>query len=302
MAAKVVAFINFKGGVGKTSNVVNLGACLAHHQRKRVLIVDLDPQANSTFWLLQPSRWEGLCRDRTGSAVQIFLDAGDRTDLFRFEQAVVRGVPWTEGGFPRIETLDLLPVTVELLEAEQDLYRVGVEEPYFKVLQNRLQAQRAEYDYILLDCPPNLYPIARNALFFADHYFVPYIPDYLSLSGLRTLARLIRRFEIELEPFYVGPLWSRLAGVIVNRYKQQGSVFGRAINELKLELGDLREQGLAHEEACVLEPVVRDCVRLAECTNFHLPVILHREDAISSEDYGRLAEAFAWHLEYTLLA
>ena len=191
--------------------MVNLGACLARNQRKHVLIVDLDPQANSTFWLLRPSQWEALHRDRTRSVVQIFLDAGDRTNLFRFEDTVIRGVPWTDGGFPHIETLDLLPTTVELLEAEQDLYRIGVDPPYFKALHNCLQPRRVEYDYILLDCPPNLYPVARNGLYFADHYFVPYIPDYLSLSGLHTLARLIRRFEKELEPFYVGPLWSRLS-------------------------------------------------------------------------------------------
>lgn len=300
MAAKVAAFINFKGGVGKTSNVVNLGACLAHHQRKRVLIVDLDPQANSTFWLLQPSQWEALSRDRTRSVAQIFFDAGDRTNFFRFEEAVVRGVPRTSRGFPRIERLDLLPTTLDLLEAEQELYRVGYDPPFFKVLFNQLQPQREQYDYILLDCPPNLYPVMRNAMFFADYYFVPYMPDYLSLSGLHMLARMIRKYEVELAPWYDGPLSSRLTGVIVNRYKQNGNVFAQALTELKLELGDLRAQGLANTNVNVLEPVVRDCVRLAECTNFHLPVILHREDAISAEDYGRLAEAFAAQLEHPL--
>ncbi len=299
MAAKVVAFINFKGGVGKTSNVVNLGACLARNHRKRVLIVDLDPQANSTYWLLQPSRWESLLQDRTRSVVQIFVDACHQQEpnLFDFERSVVRGVPWTEGGFSQIERLDLLPATVELLEAEQDLY---LADTYFKVLHDQLQPRRGEYDYILLDCPPNLYPITKNALFFADHYLVPYIPDYLSLSGLRTLARLIRRFETEIGPFYVGQLGPRLAGVIVNRYKQSGNVFAIAVNELKLELGDLCAGGFVHEKARVLEPPVRDCVRLAECTNLHVPVILHKDDALSSLDYGALTEAFAWHLDYTL--
>lgn len=300
MPAKVVAFINFKGGVGKTSNVVNLGAALAKLHRKRVLIVDLDPQANSTFWLLRMSDWEKLNRDRSRTVAQVFQDAIDRTELFDFERCVVRGVPWSEKGFSHIQDLDLLPASVDLLETEEDLYKVQEHEAFFMVLHHRLKACRAHYDYILLDCPPNVYGVAKNALFFADHYLVPYIPDYLSLSGLRTFARLIRRFQDSIAPFYVGELGPRLSAVIVNRYKKRGKVFDEAINELKLELGDLRKAGLVHEKACVLEPPVRDCVSLAECTNLHLPVIIHRDDALSAVDYGLLAEAFTWHLGHTM--
>ena len=286
-----------KAGSAKPSNVVNLGACLAQHHRKRVLIVDLDPQANSTFWLLRPSDWEVLDRDHRRSSVQIFSDAVNGTSHFDFQQSVVCGVPRSERGFSQIETLDLLPTTVELLEAEISLiFRENKNgERYFDVLANRLRPRLEEYDYVLLDCPPNLYPVAQNALCFADYYLVPYIPDYLSLSGLRMLARLIRRFEKDNVT-----LSARLAGVIVNRYKKQGNIFTDAINELKLELGDLRAKGLVHDRADLLAPPIRDCVGLAECSNFHLPVIIHSEDALSSKDYGELAVAFMQHIDVTL--
>ena len=299
MSGKIIAFINFKGGVGKTSNVVNLGACLAKYHQKRVLIVDLDAQCNSTFWLLRPSQWEKLRHDRARSVAQIFLDHAIGSSRFDFEETVVRGLPWSDGGFSHIPNLDLLPCTVDLLEAEERMHHLSTE-PFFKVLYKKLQPWRQAYDYILLDCPPNVYAITKNALFLADHYVVPYIPDYLSLSGLRMFTRLVSRFQDQVSGYHVGRLGPRLAGVIVNRYKHMGNVFAEAINELKLELGDLRAQKLVHEKVSVLQPSVRDCVRLAECTNFHLPVIVHNEQAISSQDYAALTNAFVTHFETTL--
>ena len=299
MAAKVIAFINFKGGVGKTSNVVNLGACLAKHHGRRVLIVDLDAQCNSTFWLLRPSQWERLQGERVRSVVQIFLDHSVGTCLFDFEASVIRGLPWSEGGFPHIPTLDLLPATVELLEAEERLHRQSLV-PFFRALRDRLNPYRQTYDYILLDCPPNVYGITKNALFFADHYVVPYVPDYLSLSGLKIFTKLVGHFQDQVGAFHGGKLGPRLAGVIVNRYKKVGKVFDQALAELELTLNDLRAQNFIHAKARVFAPPVRDCVSLAECTNVHLPVIIHKEDALSSLDYDRLTEVFLRHFENTL--
>lgn len=299
MAATVIAFINFKGGVGKTSNVVNLGACLAKHHRRRVLIVDLDAQCNATFWLLRPSQWERLQTERTCTVTQMFLDHSVGTRLFDFEAAVLRGLPWSDAGFSHIPSLDLLPTTVELLEAEERLHRQSIQ-PFFKVLRTVLQPWRQSYDYILLDCPPNVYGVTKNALFFADYYVVPYIPDYLSLSGLRTFIRLIQTFQDQVSGHRGGRLGSRLAGVIVNRYKKVGNVFAQSLDELKLMMNDLRADKLIHEKAAVLGPAVRDCVSLAECTNVHLPVIIHKDHANSSQDYGLLTDSFLQHFEATL--
>jgi chromosome partitioning protein len=75
MAAKAIAFINFKGGVGKTAATVNIGACLAYYRRKRVLIVDLDAQCNSSFWLMPPRLWKEHIGNGERSTYQLFRDA-----------------------------------------------------------------------------------------------------------------------------------------------------------------------------------------------------------------------------------
>ena len=297
MAARVIAFINFKGGVGKTSNVVNLGAALAKHQGQRVLIVDLDAQCNATTWLLRRAFWNPAQPEhRARSVAQIFRDRAQGTHLFRPEEAIFVGVPWSEEGYSLIAGLDLLPASVDLLESEE-LLGDKAAQPYFTALRGGLRPLRSAYDYILLDCPPNLYAVTKNALFYADHYVVPYIPDFLSLSGLQIFAKLVGRFQEKVGGHHVGQLSSRLAGFIINRYKRQGNVYAGAMADLTVELGDLRARGAVHPRALVFPTPVRDCVGLAECSNHHLPVLLYNERAISSQDYGALAEEFTAHFE-----
>lgn len=293
--AKVVAFINFKGGVGKTSNVVNLGAVLANDFNKRVLIVDLDAQCNATFWLLRHDERRRLEEQPQRTTFQIFRDHVNGTQLFDFDDAVFKGVPRSQAGNPHIGTLDLLGAHVNLLDIEEQLGGRTLQ-PYFTFLQKTLKPHASAYDFVFLDCPPNIYNVAKNALFFADHYFIPYVPDFLSLSGFRVFARVVRRFQDQASGFKPSLNHPLIAGVIINRYAQVGNVFTNAINELVLEIGDLRAKKLVHQKAKILSPPIRSCVKMAECSNFHLPVIVHAEDAISAIDYRALASNFLQHI------
>ena len=119
MAAKAIAFINFKGGVGKTAATVNLGACLAYYQRKRVLIVDLDAQCNASFWLMPPGEWKAHIDGGRRSTYQLFHDALKGTHAFEFDKSVVEGVPRAE--VPLIRNLHLHPAAVELITVEEAL-------------------------------------------------------------------------------------------------------------------------------------------------------------------------------------
>lgn len=123
MSSKVLAFINFKGGVGKTATVVNIGAMLAKLHGKKVLIVDLDPQSNSSLWLMRPDRWrEHVARGRR-STFQIFDDAMQGKTRFNFDDSVVKGVvTWT--GFTDLPKLHLLPASVELLRVEDRIHEM----------------------------------------------------------------------------------------------------------------------------------------------------------------------------------
>jgi len=299
MGSKIIAFINFKGGVGKTSNVVNLGACLAKYHRKKVLIVDLDPQCNATFWLLKRGQLSQRLDDPSMTVYQLFHDRIFGTKEFDFEKAVIRGVPLSNSGFSFISLLDLLPSAIDMLDVEDRLHE-SLDAPYFTCLSSGLRECAEGYDYVLLDCPPNIYSISKNALFFADYYVVPYLADFLSLSGFRLFTKLVRRFQYQVSGFYEGSLNPRIVGTIINRYRNIGNVYDHSINELKLEMKNLKAQKLIHQKAEILTPYIRDCVRVAECSNFHLPVVLYREGSIGAQDYFEVSGHFIKHIEENL--
>src|SRR6266404_2635344 len=109
MSAKILAFINFKGGVGKTASVVNLGATLAKLHEKKVLIVDLDPQSNSSLWLMRPDHWRDHVAKGRRSTYQIFDDAIQGKSRFNFEESLVKGViTWTGYRFAAITSFALI--------------------------------------------------------------------------------------------------------------------------------------------------------------------------------------------------
>ena len=119
MTCRVIAFVNFKGGVGKTANVVNIAASLAATHEKRVLVVDLDAQCNASLWLLRKEVWRRHTDGLRNSTYQLFKDRVVGTRLFDFEQATIQGVPMSEAGDRLIGSLHILPGVVELLEVEQ---------------------------------------------------------------------------------------------------------------------------------------------------------------------------------------
>lgn len=296
MSAKVVAFINFKGGVGKTSNVVNIGACIAKYHRKKVLIVDIDAQCNATFWLLRRKHLSEILEDPSRTAYQVFEDHFNGTSLFDFEKSVICGVPLTDDGYPQISMLDILPASISLLGAEERMTEMHGT-PYFTALSDKLKPFSKEYDYILIDCPPNIYGISKNALYFADYYVIPYLPDFLSLSGFRLFSNLVKRFQEQVGTYKNKRLSPRICAVIINRYKKVGSVYEHSTNELKLEMRNLKLQKLIHTCADILEPYVRDCVKVAESSNMHQPVIIYNEKSIGAYDYFKLSDAFVSHIE-----
>jgi len=293
MATKIIAFINFKGGVGKTSNVVNLGACLAKHYNKKTLIIDIDAQCNSTFWLLKRKHLSSIIDDPSKTVFQVFDDGLTGTDNFDFDSSVVRGVPVSDSGYPLISNLDILPASIDLLGIEDRL----AEHHVYTCLYDVLKPQIKEYDYVLIDCPPNIYGISKNALYFADYYVVPYLPDYLSLSGFRLFSKLVSNFQNQINAKRNKKLSPRICAVIINRYKKVGNVFEHSINELKLEMRTLKTQKLIHTCADILTPFIRDCVKVAESSNMHQPVTLYSEKSIGAYDYFMLTDAFISHIE-----
>jgi chromosome partitioning protein len=295
MSSKVLAFINFKGGVGKTATVVNIGATLAKLHEKKVLIVDIDPQSNSSVWLMRPDRWHEHVAGGRRSTFQIYDDALNNKNRFDFEEALVKGVvTWT--GFTDLPRLHLLPAAVELLRIEDKVHELRASAVY-QLLDAALSPYFKEYDYVLLDCPPNLFSTTRGAIFSADSCVVPYVPDFLSLSGFQVLAEEILDMRRKFAPYLPGRRRPNIGALIVSHYRQSGNVYRLAINELELSITQLQRSGLLSSQTTILEPYIRHCVRVAESTNEHLPVLLYAPGSIGAQDYCDLTQGFLNHFE-----
>ena len=168
---KIIALVNNKGGVGKTTSAVNLAAGLIAAGKKKVLLVDLDAQGSASLSL-------GLTRaDLLPGSAEVILD----------------GHPIREAIRPTsVKGLDILPGSMALASADLVLSAVAGREV---VLKDALTPIRGDYDFTVLDCPPSLGLLTVNALTAADFFIVPVTPDYLSLEGLVNLLDAVERIK-----------------------------------------------------------------------------------------------------------
>jgi chromosome partitioning protein len=211
MPARIISLLNFKGGVGKTSLSVNLAACLAHTLGQRVLLIDCDLQSNSSIWLLGFSQWNYLNQRRGQTIRGTYLP--EATPL---RKRIIHHVLSDRVPTGPIHNLDLLPATYELFDFEES----RLEDNFYVRFNEELDAVRDDYDYIIFDCPPNLFKASRTAVFASNEIYVPCNPDHLSAIGLNLLiGKLIsfyREIEVEALPLADNYRHARIAGVILN--------------------------------------------------------------------------------------
>lgn len=172
---QIIAVANQKGGVGKTTTVINLGACLAAAE-KRVLLVDFDPQANCTSGMGLPKFGNGLNAYAVLSGVASAKEA-----------VFVSGLP----------RLSILPGSISLAGAEVELASMEGREFVLKVA---LDSIKDDYDYILIDCPPSLGLLTLNALVAADDVLIPIQAEYFAIEGVSELLRTLERVRESLNP------------------------------------------------------------------------------------------------------
>jgi chromosome partitioning protein len=200
--SNIIAIANQKGGVGKTTTAVNLSACIAE-KGKRVLLLDIDPQGNSTSGLgidkasLKSSAYDLLINNASAKSVTIPT---------------------------MIKTLDIIPANIDLVGAEIEMVSAMARE---HILKTALQQIKDEYDYIFMDCPPSLGLITLNALTAADKILVPIQCEYYALEGLSQLINTIKLVKTRLNPAL------EVEGVVLTMFDGRTNLSIQVVEEVK---------------------------------------------------------------------
>ena len=251
---KVIAIANQKGGVGKTTTAINLAASLAVLE-KNVLIIDADPQANTTSGLnFSPDNDE----HRTLYEVMI--------GQIGIEDALIQ----TE-----IERLHMIPSHINLVGAEVEMLDMDERE---SVLKKVLEPVRDSYDYIIIDCSPSLGLITVNTLTASDSVIIPVQPEFFALEGLGKLLQTIRLVQGGVNPGLT------IEGFVVTLFDGRTRVHTQVV-------GQLRE----HFKDMVFKTIIQRNIRLSEAPSHGKPIILYDIMSNGSSNYLSLARELLEH-------
>lgn len=244
---KTIALTNQKGGVGKTTTTINLGAGLAK-LGKKVLLIDLDPQANLTYSL--------------------------RTHSHRLEKTIyhaLRGAVDVEELIIEHNGFDFIPSSLELSGAELELASEPAREGLLKNVIEQLEDY--DYDYVLIDCPPNLGLLTLNAFTAVKDIFIVLQSEYLALHGLSKLLDLVKvvqqRLNNQLE----------VGGIICTLYDSRKNLNKEVVGHIKDYFGPK-----------VFKTIIRDNVALAEAPSHHKTIFEYDGNSAGAQDYFALAK------------
>lgn len=241
-----IAFTNQKGGVGKTTTTINTGAGLSKIGYK-VLLVDMDPQANLTYSLKIHS-------SKMKQNIYHVLKG----------QCDVQDVILPHGDF------DLLPASIELSGAEMELVNEPARE---QILRTALQDVQDQYDFILLDCPPNLGLLTLNAFTAADELVIVLQSEYLALHGLSKLMDLIKIVQKRLNPDL------KVEGIVCTLYDKRKNLNREVVGHIKEHFGSK-----------VFNTLIRDNIALAEAPSHHKTIFEYDSQSYGAQDYMELAK------------
>jgi len=257
---RVVAFLNQKGGVGKTTSTVNLGAALAR-EGLRVCLIDLDPQGHLTLHLgIDPERI-------TRTVYDLMTD-----DSCQARDVVIRDAR---------PNLDAILAEVDLAGAEQEL--IGAPDRQ-AILRRKFAPLLGEYDAVFIDCPPSLGLLTMNALTMAGEIFVPMQTHFLALQGVGRLLETVGLVCRSINPKL------RVSGILLCMHEQQTTLGREILADLDSFFEAAREQDVPWNQCRVLRPPIRRNIKLAEAPSFGGTIFDYAPWCPGALDYRRLAQ------------
>lgn len=292
--ARKIAFINYKGGVGKTSLIVNVASCLAE-RGLRVLLFDFDTQSNASIWLMKLDRWNKVNASGVGSIYSIF-DPGK----VRVKDIIIKDVLEDKDGNKLLPGLDLVPTAFNLVDLEGE-YKPDPKKPSYVIFQEQLAEVEKDYDMVLFDCPPNILRASQNGIYCANEIYVPSNPDALSLIGFTLLIEKLMRFQQVSASFRttaMGPA-AQVFGIIFNSIKTNVDIeVPKMRMQLRLNQFKTQKRGVA-PTAKIFSNQARDAMVVRRAVTLGLPVIKvgtegSDEDSIAN-DYRQIANELIEH-------
>ncbi len=283
MPGKIISMINFKGGVGKTTLAVNLAACLAQEYKKKTLLIDLDPQSNASIWLLSEKKW----KERNTRANKLKTSWSAFANKFTFDNCLRPCDDPLSGR--NIQNLWLLPASFHMIELESEIFRAQIKQQVdkkykegneYRCLTKMRPLLADHYEYVIMDCAPNLYNVTKNALFHSDYIVIPCMPNALSSMGLKLLLHqlenIIAPFASEMHQI------PQVLGVVITRYSEKLKDHKIGIKAIKSALSDFRQEVpkalTVNGRTAVFEDYpIKEYVSHSEAVQYNLPLCLYEE-------------------------
>lgn len=304
--AKVISFINYKGGVAKTTSTYHIGCWLAGLKEKKVLLIDIDPQTNLTFLCAPVEEWKKR-KSKVGTIATMYKRFLEKKPIDAKRYIWESPILIRKG--QRHPRIDLIPCDIDLIGEDIGSGQIAGAYPSMEMLKRNaeqfirdryflkrvVEEVEDRYHYILIDCPPNLYLMTQNALAASDYYIVTAIPDHLSTIGLNILINKTKRIKelMDSAATLAGKKASRktfasFGAVLFVRVRIGGAMLTTAHAD---KMAEVRSSLGANK--CFKDHTT-ELIGYTEAAENSLPVWLHNTDnarrASQKQEYPRITE------------